>query len=105
MKKTDVITKRIFTIFIGISAVILSFSVLIFSINNANAEKSYTPKPVNTVVSGKYMMGFQVFPLGDKVKFYVLKWDTESGKGNVYWHDGSKMVLWNSATVPEGAVQ
>jgi hypothetical protein len=76
----DKITQRFF----GLAAIIFAFAFLIRSASPAQADNG----PQTTYASGKYMMSLQAEMDEEQMNWYVLVWDTESGRSKMYYGNG-----------------
>ena len=101
----DTFSKKTLSICGGISMVLIAASLFFISVKSsfasqpANNLKSFTP----TMVSGKYMMSYQVFKYNDGTEGYnILVWDSETGAGKIYYYDKGekKMKHWESGNIP-----
>ena len=105
------------TLMQGISKVMLSTAVLVFSIaaliystSSVNAKEPnivFPNKPVNgTYAAGKYMMDMALIPAKNKEGAYyqILVWDTETGRSKLYYGNakggGSTKKAINSFNLP-----
>jgi hypothetical protein len=57
MKNSDLISKRFLSISIGISLILISASLFIFSLKNVNASKAETPPPAKNEQYSVYPVG------------------------------------------------
>ena len=73
----DKITQRFF----GLAAIIFAFAFLIRSASPAQADVG----PQTTYSTGKYMMSLQAAMGDDRMNWYVLVWNTESGDSKLYY--------------------
>ena len=72
----DKITQRFF----GLAAIIFAFAFLIRSASPAQADNG----PQTTYSSGKYMMQMDAEVGDGNMNWYVLVWDTETGRSKIY---------------------
>ena len=73
----DKITQRFF----GLAAVIFAFAFLIRSASPAQADVA----PQTNYSTGKYMMSLQAEMSETQMCWYILVWDTESGRSKFYY--------------------
>ena len=78
----DKIAQRLF----GIAAIVFAFAALIYSTNPATAAH-----PNTGYESGKYQMSFtsQWDHKNEKMGWYILVWDTETGRSKMYQANSS----------------
>lgn len=88
MKLTDTFSKRLLTIAVALSLVLLSSSVLIWSINSAfaspHSNETIPTAQVENDDIGRYQMQLRVVPQSDYPFKYVLVWDTKTGKSKMF---------------------
>ncbi|WMX14623.1 hypothetical protein [Aureispira sp. CCB-E] len=88
----DKITQRICASLFGTAAIIFAFAFLIRSASPAQA--NYEPK--TTYGTGKYMMSLQATIGSNQMNWYILVWDTETGRSKFYYgNKGEGMSLAN----------
>lgn len=76
----DKIAQRIFASLFGMATIIAALAALIHTTTPAVADT-----PNNTYSTGKYMMDMQtMFNNDDNFYYYILVWDTETGKSQLY---------------------
>jgi hypothetical protein len=73
----DKITQRFF----GLAAIIFAFAFLMRSASPAQADNG----PETTYSTGKYMMTLQAVYGQGSMQWYVLVWDTETGRSKFYY--------------------
>jgi len=73
----DKITQRFF----GLAAIIFAFAFLIRSASPAHADVG----PQTTYSTGKYMMSLQAEIGSNQMNWYILVWDTETGRSKFYY--------------------
>jgi len=78
----DKVTQRLCASLFGTAAIIFAFAFLIRSASPAQADNG----PQTTYSTGKYMMSFNTVVMGaSSMSFYVLVWDTETGRSKLYY--------------------
>jgi hypothetical protein len=77
----DKITQRLCASLFGTAAIIFAFAFLIRSASPAQADNG----PETTYSTGKYMMSLQATMGPSDMNWYVLVWDTESGRSKMYY--------------------
>ena len=76
----DKIAQRLF----GFAAIVFAFAALIYSTNSATASN-----PNTGYETGKYMMSLtSVMNSEDTSYWYILVWDTETGRSKMYYGNG-----------------
>jgi hypothetical protein len=73
----DKITQRFF----GLAAIIFAFAFLMRSASPAQADNG----PETTYSTGKYMMTVQATNAENGMNWYVLVWNTETGRSKFYY--------------------
>lgn len=73
--------KGIALIFSAIGLMLFGAAALVYSASPAQADVA----PQTTYSTGKYMMSFQSVWAENRMNFYVLVWDTESGRSKFYY--------------------
>ena len=79
-------TRRLFTILFGTAAIILSFAFLLQSAKPATADTA----PSTITENGRYDMSFQAAMDNTTMNFYVLVWDTNTGRSKIYYGNPKK---------------
>ena len=78
-------TRRLFTILFGTAAIIgtllFGTAALIHSASPATADAA----PSTITESGRYAMQMNSVYTGSKTAFYILVWDTNSGRSKIYY--------------------
>jgi len=77
----DKITQRLCASLFGTAAIIFAFAFLIRSASPAQADNG----PQTTYSTGKYMMSVESAYADSRVNWYVLVWDTETGRSKFYY--------------------
>ena len=81
----DKITQRLF----GLAAVIAAFAFLIQTTTPAVADS-----PTTTYSNGRYMMSMQAVPGQEhKMNWYVLAWDTDTGRSKFYYGNAKEGMV------------
>ncbi len=75
------------TVCLGISAILLSSAIFLFSIQRLTARETPTFEMLpENVTNGKYLMDLEMIETTDgKVEERVLIWDMETGQSKVYF--------------------
>lgn len=92
MKKCKAIALVMGVAFFGIAAMLFGAAAVIYSASPAQAD----PAPQTIQTAGKYQMQLStVLTSTDKSYWYVLVWDTETGRSKMYYgniSDGIKLA-------------
>jgi hypothetical protein len=90
MKQTTFLDKckGIALVFSAFGLLLFGAAALVYSASPAQADNG----PETTYSTGKYMMQMQATRGGDLMNWYVLIWDTETGRSKFYYsNENSKM--------------
>lgn len=68
-----------------LAAIILSVGFFINSLSPATAANND-----NLYENGRYMMDYHSAYEGNSTKWYLIVWDTQTGKSKAYWAGGSE---------------
>jgi hypothetical protein len=82
MKQTTFLDKckGIALVFSAFSLLLFGAAALVYSASPTQADNG----PETTYSTGKYMMSMQTIK-GEQMNWYVLVWDTESGRSKIYY--------------------
>ena len=91
MKQTTFLDKckGIALVFSAFGLLLFGAAALVYSASPAQAAN----EPQNTYATGKYMISFQAVHSDDRVNWYYIVWNTETGYSKQYYSNGDKTAL------------
>lgn len=91
MKQTTFLDKckGIALVFSAVGLLLFGAAALVYSASPAQADNG----PQTTYATGKYMMSLQAEMDDDSMNWYILVWDTETGKSKLYYGNQSEGML------------